>query len=299
MPSSSGVYSLPLGYLAVTGQVILPSQHNPPLEDIAAALTGRLSRDGTAAMTGSVRAVSGSAAAPGYTFAVDITTGLSKTTNGIGIDIGGVQVAEFTAAGMASGNRLIGELVEYTGSVAPSSLWVFPCGQTVSRTAYPALWAFSQIEIAAGNLLYNTVDGSTTFGIPDKRGRVSAGWDAMGGTAAGRLTTATVSSAALGAVGGAQTTSLGTSNMASYTPSGSVSTSVSSSLQGVPLIVYSNGGTNTPGTGANQAINGGIAATFSASSSFSGNNNGGTSTPFSNVQPTLVCNYLLFAGGAS
>jgi hypothetical protein len=48
MPSSDGVYSLPPGYLAIDGGVIEISQHSPPLEDIAAALTLRLSRDGTA-----------------------------------------------------------------------------------------------------------------------------------------------------------------------------------------------------------------------------------------------------------
>jgi hypothetical protein len=43
MPSSNGVYSLPAGYLAVTSSTIQVSQHNHPLEDIAAALTLRLS----------------------------------------------------------------------------------------------------------------------------------------------------------------------------------------------------------------------------------------------------------------
>src|SRR5688500_5289623 len=51
MPTdSNGQYTLPAGYLAVTGQTILASQHNPPLEDIAAALTGRLPRNGSAGM---------------------------------------------------------------------------------------------------------------------------------------------------------------------------------------------------------------------------------------------------------
>jgi hypothetical protein len=111
MPSSNGVYSLPVGYLAVTGATIQASQHNPPLEDIAAALTLRLSRDGTAPMTGALQLASGVVGAPGAVFAADPSSGLYKTTAGIGVAIGGVKVAEFTAAGMASGNRLIGELV--------------------------------------------------------------------------------------------------------------------------------------------------------------------------------------------
>lgn len=49
---SSGIFSLVPGYLAVTGQTVLPSQHNPPLEDIAAALTGSVARNGSTPMTG-------------------------------------------------------------------------------------------------------------------------------------------------------------------------------------------------------------------------------------------------------
>jgi hypothetical protein len=48
--NSSGAYTLPDGYLATTGQTILASQHNPPLEDIATALTGSLPRNGTCGM---------------------------------------------------------------------------------------------------------------------------------------------------------------------------------------------------------------------------------------------------------
>ena len=50
----SGVYTLPSGYEAVTGETIEPSQHNPPLEDLASAMTGSLPRNGAAAMTGNL-----------------------------------------------------------------------------------------------------------------------------------------------------------------------------------------------------------------------------------------------------
>ena len=52
---SGGVWSLTPGYLAVTGQLILPSNHNPPLEDIALnGLSAVLVRDGRAPMTGNL-----------------------------------------------------------------------------------------------------------------------------------------------------------------------------------------------------------------------------------------------------
>lgn len=49
---SSGNFSLDPGYLAVTGQKILATQHNPPLEDISAALSQVLLRSGVAPMIG-------------------------------------------------------------------------------------------------------------------------------------------------------------------------------------------------------------------------------------------------------
>lgn len=51
---SNGNFSLAPGYLAVAGQVIQPSQHNPPLEDVSAGLSLALVRDGRAAMTGNL-----------------------------------------------------------------------------------------------------------------------------------------------------------------------------------------------------------------------------------------------------
>lgn len=47
---ANGVFSLVPGYLATTGQTILASQHNPPLEDIGEALTNSLPRNGAAPM---------------------------------------------------------------------------------------------------------------------------------------------------------------------------------------------------------------------------------------------------------
>lgn len=104
MPSdASGNYALDAGYLAVAGATIQPSQHNPALEDVAAALTARLMRSGAGGMTGQLKAISGTVAAPGYSFATALNSGFYKTTNGIGVSIGGVLVAEFGAGGLLSG----------------------------------------------------------------------------------------------------------------------------------------------------------------------------------------------------
>jgi hypothetical protein len=50
----SGNYSLPAGYYVNLGDDVLPSQHNPPLEDVAQGLTGSLARSGAGGMLGSL-----------------------------------------------------------------------------------------------------------------------------------------------------------------------------------------------------------------------------------------------------
>jgi len=95
-----------------------------------------------------------------------------------------------------------GVVLPFAGSTAPSG-WLLCFGQAVSRTTYATL--FTAIGTAHG-----AGDGSTTFALPDLRGRVGAGKDDMGGTAASRLTSggSGVNGAALGASGGAQTHTL-------------------------------------------------------------------------------------------
>lgn len=133
MPSdSSGIYSLPTGYLAITGETILASQHNPPLEDIAAGLTARLMRSGAAPMTGALKLADGSASTPGLSFASAPTTGLFKSTLGIGVGVSGVQVMDFGSSAsfidggdIASANALTlgtGNVFNITGTTAVTSI---------------------------------------------------------------------------------------------------------------------------------------------------------------------------------
>jgi hypothetical protein len=107
MPSSNGVYSLPPGYLATTGQTILVSQHNVPFEDVAAALTARVMRDGSAPMTGPLKLADGTAAGPALAFASATGTGLHKSANGIGFDVLGSFVAEIGPNGFILGDKTV------------------------------------------------------------------------------------------------------------------------------------------------------------------------------------------------
>jgi microcystin-dependent protein len=294
MPTdNNGNYSLPSGYLAVDGTTIQASQHNPPLEDIASALSGRISRNGSAPMTAPLKHADGVVGAPAITFGSAPTTGLYKTANGIGVAVGGAKVAEFVGGGVL-GARVIGELVPFTGGTPPP-LFVFPFGQNLSRAAYPDLWAFAQGEIAAGSLFYNNGDGVSTFGIADMRGRVPANRD----TAAGRLTTAGggVDGATLGSVGGNQSHTLTLAQLPTgIASSGNNAISVSSAN---PVVKNANLGIN-PGAASGTAVWFGGQASIEASSNPSqainvtSNNTGGAA--HFNTQPTIVTNYMLFAG---
>lgn len=105
-----------------------------------------------------------------------------------------------TAAKLAANAAIpAGMVVDFAGGTAPSG-WLLCYGQAVSRTTYSALFG-------AIGTTWGTGDGSTTFNLPDLRGRVRAGRDDMGGTAAGRLTNALTGNpgldgTSLGAAGG-------------------------------------------------------------------------------------------------
>lgn len=291
---SNGVYSLPSGYEATTGEIIQASQHNPPLEDLASAMSARLMRSGVAPMTGPLKIVDGAVGSPAVKFSTDGTTGFYKTTNGIGVSVGGTKVAEFTSSGAS---RMIGELIPWILSSLPDG-WVFPYGQTLSRTTYADLWVIAQDEISNGSSFFNNGNGTTTFGIGDMRGRVPAGKDDMGGSAASRLTSTYFGTDAtvLGAAGGNQSVQLVTTNLPPYTPSGTVTNvSVTSTanfqnnLNGTDA-----GGLAAGGNNYSRTSSGPVTSTGTAS--FNGQAQGGTSTPFRTTQPTLICNYILYAG---
>ncbi len=188
-------------------------------------------------------------------------------------------------------NIPVGASLDYWLPTAPNSSFAFPYGQAISRTTYATLFA-------AMGTTYGTGDGSTTFNLPDLRGRVVGSPDNMGGTDAGRLSDANSSIAVhrftLGGAGGAVTHTLVTSNLPPYTPSGSVSSSLSNGTipsGGFNISGGGAGGTQLgygAGTGGSIGINGG-----GVSSSFTGAAQGGTSTSFEGMQPTILANRIL------
>lgn len=104
-----------------------------------------------------------------------------------------------------------GVVTPYAGSSAPTG-WLLCSGGQVSRTTY------SDLFTAIGTT-YGSGDGSTTFNLPDLRGRSAFGVDNMGGTSANRITSAGsgITGTTLSASGGLQNITLTVNEMPSHT----------------------------------------------------------------------------------
>lgn len=98
-----------------------------------------------------------------------------------------------------------GTIQAFAGATVPDG-WFLCNGQAISRTTY---W---QLFRAIGTT-YGTGDGSTTFNVPDLRGRALFGLDNMGGSDAGRISVANT----LGTTDGAETFNLVEGNVPSHT----------------------------------------------------------------------------------
>jgi microcystin-dependent protein len=88
-----------------------------------------------------------------------------------------------------------GTIVQFAGAAAPVG-WLLCDGSAVSRATYAGLFAVLGTAYGAGN-------STSTFNLPDLRGRVACGLDNMGGSDAGRLSYQNT----LGTTGGSQTVS--------------------------------------------------------------------------------------------
>jgi microcystin-dependent protein len=154
-----------------------------------------------------------------------------------------------SASEIAVGGTPSGAVMPFAGSSAPSG-WLLCYGQAVSRTTYAALFAIVSTTYGAG-------DGSTTFNLPDLRGRSAFGVDNMGGTAANRVTSggSGITGTTLGASGGTETHTLTTAQMPSHTHTTTASASSAGAISGScpsNVVVYG-AGTATSSVGGGGA----------------------------------------------
>lgn len=180
----------------------------------------------------------------------------------------------------------LGSCIDYFGASAPNSAFALPYGQAISRSTYSALFSLF-------GTTYGTGDGSTTFNIPDLRGRIAAGRDDMGGISASRLTSSYFGGNAttLGMVGGLESHTLTTAQLASHTHPNSLDDPGHIHSEGDAVAQNGFGGTNH---GFQQSWFGAPTSTATAMTGISiANASAGGSNPHNNVQPTIISNKLL------
>ena len=157
----------------------------------------------------------------------------------------------------------IGAIMPYAGSTAPTG-YLLCDGAAISRTTYSSLFGIVGITYGAG-------DASTTFNLPDLRGRVIAGQDDMGGSSADNLTDTQADQ--LGGTLGFETHTLTTSEMPSHTHGG---------LTDIDPDGGDGGSAHDPGQ--DYVLSNGP-GTVSGSTGGGGAHN--------NVQPTIILNYII------
>lgn len=170
-----------------------------------------------------------------------------------------VAVSAFNAAntGVPSG-----VIMPYAGSSEPTG-WLLCSGNAISRTTYSSLYS-------AIGTTYGSGDGVNTFNLPDLRGRVVAGRDDMGGTAALRVTASGsnansgIAGTTLGANGGTQTHILTTAQLPTFSIRSTTSTTNPAFGDNTPLPVADDINTTV-----------------------------GENYPHQNMQPTMILNYII------
>jgi len=171
-----------------------------------------------------------------------------------------------------------GSVIPYAGASAPTG-FLFCDGSAVSRTTYATLFT----ALGGESSPYGLGDGSSTFNLPDLRGRVVAGKDNMGGSSANNLTDQSggLNGDTLGDTGGSETQGLAEANLPAHTHTFSDTDSITV-------------GTLVSGDSVNRGGSGQLFSNNSVTVSISGTTSSvGSGTAHNNVQPTIILQYII------
>jgi len=151
-----------------------------------------------------------------------------------------------------------GVILPYGASASPTG-FLLCNGQSVSRSTYSSLFAVI-------TSLYGDGNGSSTFNVPDLRGRFIAGWDA-GTSVLTSVTANMVLGSSIANTGGAQAVTLTTAQMPAHTHSYTIKASGVGGNEGSGSLWYNTSSSSTGSTGSDGA--------------------------HSNIPPTMILNYII------
>lgn len=180
----------------------------------------------------------------------------------------------------------IGCVIPYTSTSGIPADWLACYGQAIDRTTYADLFAIIGTTYGVG-------DGSTTFNLPDMRGRAVGGWDLMGSVSANRLTTP-INGDTIGAAGGAQAVVLTAANLPAFTGTTSSSGSHTHTITNGTFWRAGSGSralTVSPSSPFDSKTITLSGTSGSHSHTVAANTGGGSS--HTNVQPTIIMNYIM------
>jgi microcystin-dependent protein len=152
----------------------------------------------------------------------DLVSGDLQPGQPVTVEYDGSEMVLTTPAATASDGVPAGTIVAFAGATAPPG-WLLCDGSAVSRAMYASLFAAIATTYGAG-------DGSTTFNLPDLRGRTAVGRDDLGGVAANRIQISTTITTTIGSssaiVGSAANLAIGMFVITSNVPAGTTVTAI-------------------------------------------------------------------------
>jgi microcystin-dependent protein len=251
------------------------------------------------------------------------TTGILGHLNSLGSSLGSLQT-------QISNNTPSGVINVWAGAAAPTG-WILCQGQDVSRTTYASLYS----ALGGASSPYGQGDGTSTFNVPNLKGRIPVGldsaqteFDALGETGGAKTVTLTsaqmpahthtntvssdgeVTPTASTATAGAHThtgTTSSDSHRHSFTDNGTGTAIVSGTSGGIPSTVVANDGSSTDYTSYDShshtfttASAGGHTHTVTVSAIPSHSHTvtiapSGGGEAHNNLQPYIVMNYIIKA----
>lgn len=191
----------------------------------------------------------------------------------------------------------MGQIMQVGFSFAPRG-WMTCQGQILAIAQNTALFSLL-------GTTYGTGDGSTTFNVPDLRGRVIAGKDDMGGSAASRLTSSYFGTGAT-TLGGVGSSSESTTLTLAQLPTGITSANTGNiglSVISADFSVRSPSNTTSSSVGGGTVVGqlgslGAVVDRITSTGSITTGNavvtsNNTSGNAHRTVQPTIILNYLL------